>query len=136
MKTLTIARKMLFEMLREPLLAGLLLLFPATLVAFYYFAFRETDAGLATYLSLLVINDDAGVFDHATLGVHRHDRAVVDQDDVGFIHACARSSTHPSEAAALQAIPANGPSDARTVAGSDADRTPPSCARLPSAPTP
>jgi ABC-2 type transport system permease protein len=61
MKVLTIARKMLLELLREPLLVGLLLFFPAALVAFYYFAFRETDAGLTTYLSLLVMDDDAGV---------------------------------------------------------------------------
>jgi ABC-2 type transport system permease protein len=61
MKALIVARKMLVELWREPLLVGLLLLFPTALVAFYYFAFRETDAGLATYLSLLVMDDDAGV---------------------------------------------------------------------------
>jgi ABC-2 type transport system permease protein len=60
MKTLYIARKSLLEMLREPLLLGLLLIFPILLVGFYYVAFGRTDAGLATYLTVLVINEDRG----------------------------------------------------------------------------
>jgi len=60
MKALSIARKSLLELLREPLIFWLLLLFPAIFVGFYYIAFGQTEEGLATYLSLLAVNDDAG----------------------------------------------------------------------------
>jgi ABC-2 type transport system permease protein len=60
MKALGIARKSLLELLREPLIFWLLLLFPAVFVGFYYIAFGRTDEGFATYLSLLAINEDAG----------------------------------------------------------------------------
>lgn len=60
MKAFSIARKTLLELWREPLLLGLLLLFPIALVGFYYVAFGQTEEGLATYLSILVVNDDAG----------------------------------------------------------------------------
>jgi ABC-2 type transport system permease protein len=61
MRALSIARKTLLELWREPLLLGLLLLFPTLLVGFYYIAFGQTEGGLATYLNVLVVNDDAGV---------------------------------------------------------------------------
>jgi ABC-2 type transport system permease protein len=60
MKALGVARKTLVELWREPLLLGLLLLFPVVLVGFYYVAFGQTEGGLATYLSLLVLNEDEG----------------------------------------------------------------------------
>ena len=60
MKALWIAQKSLRELWREPLLLGLLLFFPMALVGFYYFAFGQTAQGLATYLAVLVINEDAG----------------------------------------------------------------------------
>jgi ABC-2 type transport system permease protein len=60
MKALSIARKSLLELLREPLLLWLLLLFPAAFVGFYYVAFGQTKEGLATTLSVLIVNDDAG----------------------------------------------------------------------------
>ncbi|MCP4540229.1 MAG: ABC transporter permease [Chloroflexi bacterium] len=60
MKILGITRKTLLELWREPLLIGLLLLFPVLLVFFYYVAFGQTKDGLASYLKLLVMNDDAG----------------------------------------------------------------------------
>jgi ABC-2 type transport system permease protein len=60
MKSLSVARKTLIELWREPLQLGLLLLFPVVLVAFYYVAFGQTEGGLATYLSLLVLNEDEG----------------------------------------------------------------------------
>ena len=60
MKTLVVTRKTLIELWREPLLLGLLLLFPVVLVGFYYVAFGQTEGGLATYLSLLVFNEDEG----------------------------------------------------------------------------
>ncbi len=60
MKIIAIARKTLLELWREPLLIGLLLLFPVLLVIFYYVAFGQTKDGLASYLKLLVMNDDAG----------------------------------------------------------------------------
>ena len=60
MKALGVARKTLVELWREPLLLGLLLLFPVVLIGFYYVAFGQTEGGLATYLSLLVLNEDEG----------------------------------------------------------------------------
>jgi len=60
MKTLSVARKTLLELWREPLLLGLLLLFPVALVGFYYVAFGQMEGGLAAYLSLLVLNEDEG----------------------------------------------------------------------------
>ena len=61
MKALSITRKTLLELWREPLLLGLMLFFPVVFVGFYYIAFGRTDEGLATYLSLLVVNDDVEV---------------------------------------------------------------------------
>lgn len=71
MKILGIARKTLLELWREPLLIGLLLLFPVLLVAFYYVAFGQTKEGLATYLKLLVMNDDVGPTGAALVDVIR-----------------------------------------------------------------
>lgn len=60
MKVLSIARKTLLELVREPLLLGLMLLFPTVIVGFYYIAFGQTEEGLSTYLNILVINEDTG----------------------------------------------------------------------------
>ncbi len=60
MKALTIARKTLLELWREPLTLVLLLGFPIMLIVLYYVAYGETDQGLAKYLSVLVINEDEG----------------------------------------------------------------------------
>lgn len=60
MKALAIARKTLIEYLREPLTLGLVFAFPIIMLGFYYFAFGETDQGLAQLLKVLVINQDAG----------------------------------------------------------------------------
>jgi ABC-2 type transport system permease protein len=60
MKALSIARKTLIEYLREPLLLGLLFLFPIMVLGFYYVAFGETDQGLAKYLNIWVVNEDVG----------------------------------------------------------------------------
>jgi ABC-2 type transport system permease protein len=60
MKALSIARKSLLELLREPLLLGLALVFPTVLIVLYYVAFGETDEGLAKYLAVLVVNEDSG----------------------------------------------------------------------------
>lgn len=60
MKALTIARKTLLELWREPLTLVLLLGFPIMLIVLYYVAYGETDQGLARYLSVLVINEDEG----------------------------------------------------------------------------
>jgi ABC-2 type transport system permease protein len=59
-KILSIVRKTLLELIREPLLLGLLLGFPLVLLGFYYVAFGQTDQGLASYLTVLVINEDQG----------------------------------------------------------------------------
>ncbi len=60
MKVLSIARKSLLELLREPLLLGLAFVFPVALVGLYYVAFGESDEGLAKYLNVWVVNRDAG----------------------------------------------------------------------------
>ncbi len=60
MRALAIARKALLELLREPLLLGLAFAFPILLVVFYYVAFGESEQGLAKYLAVLVVNEDAG----------------------------------------------------------------------------
>jgi ABC-2 type transport system permease protein len=60
MKVLSITRKTLLELWREPLLLALMLFFPIVLVGFYYVAFGQTEEGLSTYLNILVINEDAG----------------------------------------------------------------------------
>jgi hypothetical protein len=59
-KSLVIARKSLVELWREPLFLGLLLFFSMALVGFYYLAFGQTESGLATYLTVLVMNEDTG----------------------------------------------------------------------------
>ncbi len=64
MAILRIARKALLEYVREPLLLGLLFVFPALLVLLYYVAFGEADGGLARYLKLMVWNEDRGAFGH------------------------------------------------------------------------
>jgi ABC-2 type transport system permease protein len=61
MKAISIARKTLLELLREPLLLGLALVFPILLIALYFVAFGQTDEGLAKFLAVLVVNEDAGV---------------------------------------------------------------------------
>jgi ABC-2 type transport system permease protein len=61
MRALSIAYKSLIELLREPMLLGLMLFFPVVFVGLYYVAFGPTDGGLETYLSILVVNEDAGV---------------------------------------------------------------------------
>lgn len=60
MKALNIARKTLIELVRESLSLGLMLFFPVVLIVFYYIAFGRTDDGLASYLRVLVVNDDVG----------------------------------------------------------------------------
>jgi ABC-2 type transport system permease protein len=60
MKALTIARKTLLELWREPLTLVLLLGFPIMLIVLYYVAYGETDQGLAKYLSVLVISEEEG----------------------------------------------------------------------------
>lgn len=60
MKALTIARKTLREMGREPLMLALLLLFPALLVVLYSVSFNVGGAGLSQFLRLLALNEDRG----------------------------------------------------------------------------
>ena len=60
MKTLSVTRKTLIELGREPLLLGLLLIFPVVLVGFYYVAFGQTEDGLASFLKLQILNEDEG----------------------------------------------------------------------------
>lgn len=60
MKILSIARKTLLELWREPLLLALLPLFPLLLLGFYYLAYGQTEQGLAYYLKVYVLNQDTG----------------------------------------------------------------------------
>lgn len=60
MKVLSVTAKTLRELWREPLLLGLMFAFPILLVAFYYIAFGNMDQGLASYLTIYIVNDDRG----------------------------------------------------------------------------
>jgi ABC-2 type transport system permease protein len=61
MKALSVMRKTLRELLRERMTTALMLVFPPLLVGFYYVAFGQTSEGLSKYISVLVLNRDAGV---------------------------------------------------------------------------
>lgn len=58
MKAWYVARKTMLELAREPLLIGILFVFPVMLVWMYDIAFGNTDQGLASFLKLLVLNQD------------------------------------------------------------------------------
>ncbi len=60
MKTLSVTRKTLRELLRERMTVALMLVFPALLVGFYYVSFGQTSEGLSKYISVLVLNHDTG----------------------------------------------------------------------------
>lgn len=57
---LAVARKTLLELLREPHLPGIAILFPAMLVIIYYAAFGQPESGLAAMLDVRVVNHDIG----------------------------------------------------------------------------
>ncbi|MBN1889013.1 MAG: ABC transporter permease [Thermoflexales bacterium] len=59
-KVLAFARKTLLEYLREPLLWGLVLVFPPLMVAIMYFAFGSPQQSLARTLRVLVVDQDPG----------------------------------------------------------------------------
>ena len=61
MKSIAIARKIIREYFREPLLLGLIFTFPVILLLFYFIAFGETDQGMAKHLKIMVINQDQGI---------------------------------------------------------------------------
>lgn len=61
MKALMFARKTLLEYLREPLLLGLIFLFPVLLLSFYAIAFGETEAGMSKFMVVYIHSQDAGV---------------------------------------------------------------------------
>lgn len=60
MKLCSVTRKTLVEYWREPLILGLIFAFPIMMLGLYYIAFSETDQGLASYLKVLVVNEDVG----------------------------------------------------------------------------
>jgi ABC-2 type transport system permease protein len=60
MKILSIARKTLLELWREPMLLVLLLFFPLLLLSFYATAFGQSSGGLAHFLKIYVLNQDRG----------------------------------------------------------------------------
>ena len=60
MKTFMIARKLLLELWREPKLLLLFLFFPALMVGMYDAAFGPSASGLASFLRIFVVNQDAG----------------------------------------------------------------------------
>ena len=59
MKTLIFVRKSLQEILRSPQFILIYLLFPSMMVLMYYSAFGQT-SGMASYLTVLVVNQDEG----------------------------------------------------------------------------
>lgn len=59
MKTLIFVRKSLQEIFRSPQLILIYLLFPSMMVLMYYSAFGQT-SGMASYLTVLVVNQDEG----------------------------------------------------------------------------
>jgi len=61
MKIFSVMRKTLRELLRERMTTALMLVFPPLLVAFYYISFGQTSDGLSNYISILILNRDAGV---------------------------------------------------------------------------
>lgn len=69
MKTLTIARKFLLELWREPQTLLLMLLFPVLLLGFYYLAFGGSTQSLATFLNIQVLNLDEGEVGEALTAV-------------------------------------------------------------------
>ncbi len=136
MKALSIARKSLLEYLREPLLLGLLLFFPVVFVGFYYVAFGRTREGIATYLNLLVVNDDAGAtaadgsrwlagadLVAALRQVEWEGDPVFDVQVVRDRRA-AEIALHERKVALLLAIPPDWSQKLLTVAGGAADASP------------
>ena len=110
MKILAVARKTLREYWREPLLLGLLLAFPIMLLAVYAIAFRDSDEGLASYLTVLVENHDQGERGDALIealrtaeyeGLPLFDVAPVERTEY------ARVSLREHKAALLLVIPAD-----------------------------
>ena len=61
MKTLVIARKLLLELWREPLLWVLLFVFPIVFLWLYDVAFGQTEQGLGRFLKIMVFNQDRSV---------------------------------------------------------------------------
>ena len=109
MKALWVARKSLREAWREPKLYGLLMLFPAMLVAVYYVAFGQTPQGLSQMLRVLVINQDAGPAGEqlvAALRAERFDgRPVLDVAAADL--ASAEVALRERKAALLLVLPAD-----------------------------
>jgi len=109
MKVLWVARKSLREAWREPKLYGLLMLFPAMLVAVYYVAFGQTPQGLSQMLRVLVINQDAGPAGEqlvAALRAERFDgRPVLDVAAADL--ASAEVALRERKAALLLVLPAD-----------------------------
>lgn len=58
MKILVIARKLLLELWREPMLWVLLIVFPIGFIWMYDLAFGQTEGGMGHYFKVLVINED------------------------------------------------------------------------------
>jgi hypothetical protein len=58
MKALLIARKTLIEAWREPQLLGVYLIFPAAMILVYYLAFGQTTQSMASFLHILVSDQD------------------------------------------------------------------------------
>lgn len=58
MKAIHIAIKTFRELWREPMLLGLLFTFPILLLAFYFIAFSKSNQNLASFLKILVLNQD------------------------------------------------------------------------------
>ena len=110
MKILAVARKTLKEYWREPLLLGILLAFPIMLLAVYAIAFKDSDAGLASYLTILVENHDQGEQGDALIEALR----AAEYEDLALFEVVpvertdyARISLREHKAALLLVLPAD-----------------------------
>src|SRR5512145_1992812 len=108
MRTFNIARKTLLELIREPKMLGLMLVFPAMLIGIYYIAFGNSEAGMSAFLRLLVINQDAGTMGSdliETLRASRYDNKPVFAVDVLDSRETAENTLRERRASALIIIP-------------------------------
>ncbi len=67
MKAISIAIKNLRELWREPMLLGLLFFFPILLLAFYFIAFSKSNQSLASFLKILILNQDQGALNNPSI---------------------------------------------------------------------
>jgi ABC-2 type transport system permease protein len=110
MKMLQVAHKTLLEAWREPQLTVLLMLFPALLIAIYFYGYGQSGQGMAQLLNVQVVNLDAGAGGTRLMEAIRD--AKFDGEPVFKITAAASRSEaevalRESQSCLLLVIPAN-----------------------------